>query len=78
MPNVRPEISTTQFQFAHGHRPRGRGHWGFWIRPYRGAPDGRSELFWGPSNALYSEAREHAVCRCYDMFAGGGFIEVAS
>lgn len=77
---VRPEVSTTQFEFAHGHRPRGRGQWAFWVRPHRGAPDARSDLFFAPGNLLYSEARELAVCRAYDLWAGDSyaFIEVAS
>lgn len=78
---MRPEISTTAYQFSHGKMPRGRGTWLFWIRPYRGASDEKSELFHGfrPGMKLYSEAREEAVSRCYDLYAGdAGYIEVAS
>lgn len=79
---MRPMISTVPYEFAHGKKPRGRGLWLFWIRPYRGAPDRKSELFEGftPGEKLYSEARDEAVCRCYDLYAGGpsAVVEVAS
>lgn len=74
-----PEVSTTQFEFSHGHRPRGRGHWGFWVRPHRGAKDSASELFLVPGERLYSEAKRDAMCHAYDLWAGDApaFIEVA-
>lgn len=79
---IKPEISTTAYEFAHGKRPRGRGHWLFWIRPYRGAPDSKSELFAGfsPGEKTYSAARDDAVCRAYDLHAGERHVvvEVAS
>jgi hypothetical protein len=47
------EVSTTQYEFAHGRRPRGRGDWAFFF-------DGSSEPFW-VCDVSYSEARQHAV-----------------
>lgn len=73
---VRPEISTTAYEFAHGRRPRGRGHWAFWLRPHRGASDARSRLEFIPGSLLYSEAREQAVCLAYDHDLE--YVEVAS
>lgn len=72
------EISTTEYQFAHGKVPRGRGHWAFWLRPFRGAPDARSELYFVPGEKLYSEARCDAECRAYDIYARDAFVAVAS
>lgn len=74
-----PEMSTTEYEWSHAKRPAGRGHWGFWVRPYRGAPDSKSELFWAQGEMLYSEAKAHAICRAYDLWAGlnPAFIEVA-
>lgn len=28
---MKPHVSTTEYQFAHGHMPRGRGNWLFRI-----------------------------------------------
>lgn len=78
--SVRPEFSTTMYEFAHGKKPRGVGHWAFWIRPWRGAPDSRSDLFFASPNRSLPQAREEAICRAYDLWAGDGatYIEVAS
>lgn len=75
----KPEVVTTQYVFSHGKMPRGRGHWGFWIRPYHRAPDRKSELWFAPGELLYSEAREQAICRAYDLWAGDvqAVVEVA-
>lgn len=80
--NIKPEVQTHQYEFAHGKKPRGRGSWMFWIRPYNRAPDARSELFAGftPGEKTYSAARDEAICRAYDLYAGErlAVVEVAS
>lgn len=44
------EVYTNEYEFAHGHKPRGRGHWMFKI--------GVEEVQF--SNMLYSEAKKEA------------------
>ena len=79
MRNIKPEVVTHQYEFSHGKRPAGRGHWGFWIRPYLRAPDEKSELFFADGEKLYSAARDEAICRAYDLWAGDRYavVEVA-
>jgi hypothetical protein len=68
--NLKPAVVTTQYEFSHGRKPRGRGSWFFYVRPWRGAPDARSDLFAATPGVLFSEARDEAVCRAYDLWAG--------
>ena len=46
-------VLTGAFQFAHGHKPRGRGQWWF------GAENG--ETFQAGFNKTYSEAKQEAI-----------------
>lgn len=80
MRNIKPEISTSAYEFAHGKKPRGSGQWAFWIRPWRGAPDSRSDLFFASANLPYGQAKDEAICRAYDLWAGErhAVIEVGS
>jgi hypothetical protein len=48
------EFHTVDFEFAHGHKPRGRGSWAFqYTRNAR-----VSDAMFAPSNLLYSEAKQ--------------------
>lgn len=49
------EVLTSEFQFAHGRMPAGRGNWAFFL----GARPGLVEPFW--YNGLYSEAKRAAL-----------------
>lgn len=53
------EINTTEYQAAHGHKPRGRGAWAFDIQ-------GNGELFW-VNNATYGEAKKQAIQRARNL-----------
>ncbi len=55
----RIEISTSEFQFAHGRKPRGRGHWAFYL------PDDPEPVFF---NGTYTEA-----CRLAKALAAARF-----
>ena len=68
----RVEISTVQFEMAHGHGPRGRGGWGFF---FDGA-DRTEQVWWAPSGSTYVEARRAAVVEARRR--GATFVEVAS
>lgn len=48
------EISTHEYESAHGHAPKGRGHWGFFFG------NGLSTPWFAPGDILYSEARKLA------------------
>lgn len=63
-----PEVSTSQYEFAHGRQPRGTGTWAFFF-------DRNTQAFWVP-NASYSEARRQAV----QAARAGGYsrVEVGS
>lgn len=49
------EFNTREYEFSHGHKPRGRGGWAF---SFKRNPE-MSEIFW--INGTYSEAK--AVAR---------------
>jgi hypothetical protein len=44
------QIFTNSYEFAHGHKPRGRGSWAFYFG------DDASTPWWTPGSLLYSEA----------------------
>lgn len=48
------EVSTTQYEFSHGKKPRGAGYWGFQIGHDRGA-----QQVW--LSGTYSEAKRLAL-----------------
>ena len=56
--NTTPVVSTTQFELAHGKKPRGRGSWAF---AFDVAVNGEfaEDLFW--SQGTFAEARRAAV-----------------
>lgn len=47
------EVDTTEFEFSHGHAPRGRGSWAFLI--------GSDEPTWIPGSMTYGEAKKQAI-----------------
>lgn len=49
------EINTTEYEWAHGRKPRGRGSWAF--APYRDRDELR-RAFW--DNGLYADAKRKA------------------
>ncbi len=46
-------FDTGDFELAHGHKPRGKGTWGFRFHYCEGA----TVVFWSPANDYYSEAK---------------------
>jgi hypothetical protein len=46
------EVNTTEYQFSHGHTPRGRGSWAFCFT--RNAAD--ESIYWAPGSLTYTEA----------------------
>lgn len=64
------EISTRDYEFAHGHAPRGRGSWAFYF------PDDLRTAWWAPALLLYSEACRHA--RAEAQRRGVDSVSVAS
>lgn len=55
------EINTSEFQFAHGRKPRGKGLWAFYL------PDDPDPAFF---NGLYSEAARQAKVLAAERFPG--------
>lgn len=52
------EFITTEFQFSHGHTPRGRGSWAFIpADSYHPAKDYLDLAIWSPS-MTYTEAKK--------------------
>ena len=62
------EFNTHEFEFSHGHRPRGRGGWAFQIRTgyEKGA---EPPLFW--SVGTYVEAKRAFVKALREWARGG-------
>lgn len=56
---MKTEFATTDYEFAHGRSPKGRGSWAF--SPVRN-PDlaSKTEVFWTPGSTTYAEARKLA------------------
>ena len=48
-------VNTNQYEFSHGHRPRGRGYWAFFV----GHPN-KGLLYWSEGEMLYSAAATDA------------------
>lgn len=54
---MKVEVSTSEFEFAHGRKPRGRGGWGFFFGDDRAA-----EVEWAPGGGiLYADAKRWAI-----------------
>lgn len=68
---MRVEVSTTQYQFAHGKAPRGRGYWAF---EFPG--QGTNQPWFAPGQQSYSEARRAAVAEANRR--GVCFVRVCS
>jgi len=50
------QINTSEYEFSHGHKPRGKGTWAFDIQGNGG------NLFW-VNNANYGEAKKLAIAK---------------
>jgi hypothetical protein len=66
---MRIEIETHQFEFAHGHRPRGRGYWIFDITTSGGIQRYNAMDAAGRQNMLWSEAKALAQKVAADLKA---------
>jgi hypothetical protein len=53
VPRSHVQVSTAQYEFAHGRKPRGTGDWAFFF-------DGDRAPFW-VVGVSFTEARKHAV-----------------
>ena len=62
-------FSTIEFEFAHGRRPRGYGHWAFELRAIGGLLLGKIQAPVGN----YSEAKRWAVAQARQV---GGVAEI--
>jgi hypothetical protein len=51
------KFDTGEYEFSHGHKPRGRGSWAFDFGAKR-TPDGLENLFW--TRGTYGEAKRQA------------------
>lgn len=67
----RVEVSTTEYQFAHGRMPRGRGLWFFTMRLRPGR--GESQFI---AEGTYAEARKAALVEACRV--GATMIKVGS
>lgn len=50
------EFNTREYEFSHGHAPRGRGSWAFFFD--RSMPI--QDVFWTPGSTPYAEAKKMA------------------
>jgi hypothetical protein len=64
-------VSTSAYEFAHGKRPRGTGHWAFY---FRNGTSEVGEMFW--ASGSYSAAKAAAVREA--VARGASTVVVAS
>ena len=71
---LRVEFQTTQYEFAHGKLPRGRGCWAFVIvSSYTGQPHPKvTETLWAPFGT-YADAKSF-VRRHLSQLGVGGYV----
>lgn len=50
------EFSTREYQFSHGHMPRGRGSWAFFFNNEQAI----EQAFWTPGSTTFGEAKKMA------------------
>jgi len=72
-------FDTTEYEFSHGHTPRGRGGWAFRFLTMDGAvrneaevarsPHADPEVFWAPSPLLFGEAKKWARAKARELGA---------
>jgi hypothetical protein len=55
IPATHVEVSTTKYEFAYGHKPRGRGYWVFQKR------GNTNEMYWAKNSLTYGEAKKLAI-----------------
>lgn len=56
------EISTSNYQFAHGKKPSGRGGWAFEFKI-----NGQWQVEFAPGQMLYTDAKKWAVERAKEL-----------
>lgn len=50
---------TNDYEFSHGHTPRGRGSWAFSEKRNPDfSRDSQDKVFWSPGGMLYSDAKK--------------------
>jgi len=54
------QVSTTEFEFSHGRKPRGRGHWAFYFG-FRGIVGGTVEPAFAPGEMTFTQAKRWAI-----------------
>jgi hypothetical protein len=62
------EVTTREFESAHGKRPSGRGTWGFCPSRFYNDDQYLTHVFW--YNGLYSDAKRAAVEHFSSLRAG--------
>lgn len=69
------EVSTGEFEFAHGRKPRGRGFWAFYFG-FRRTRGGTVDPWFAPGSQTYGDAVKAAKVEARKR--GFSFIEVAT
>ncbi len=62
-------VSTTQFEFSHGKKPRGTGLWAFDI-------EGWPVPYFAPTELTYAQAKQHAIAHARSLGFKYARIEV--
>lgn len=53
-------VSTVEFEFAHGKKPRGTGHWAFFFGFGRRTPGGSVDPWFAPGQQTFAAAKRAA------------------
>jgi hypothetical protein len=64
------QVKTTDYEYAHGKKPRGKGNWAFF------SEDGQWELWWTGSYSECKKKAQRAYARDFDT--NYGIIKVGS
>jgi hypothetical protein len=65
------EFSTSEYEFAHGRRPIGRGQWAFMV-------EGRPDAVWAPRDLTLTEAKAWMRRELAGTVDGVVFVSVGS
>jgi hypothetical protein len=71
MHTITINISTTNYEFAHGSKSRGRGYWAFQF-----CQGGSDLLLFAPGELIYSKAKQWAIAKAVEL--GCNRVSVAS
>lgn len=63
------EISTTNYEFTHGRKPRGEGCWAFQFFKAFGLCGGSDTIEFAPAEMTYAKAKRWAIARAKEIGA---------